>query len=460
MRSLFRIIRRYSLTAGMIICVIFISNIAAFFYLGGKKVAMTENHSFRRSTLEKVSQELFLQNGQWKLSEKGVQALQDSDMKWAMALDDRGKAVWEWQLPENFARSYTNREIARFTRWYLNDYPVVVWDTGSLLLVMGLDSRLFMRYSETFLLTDFTMIPEYIRITLMVNAVVVVILIFLLGYRFYHALKPLGLGVEKLSRQEPVKIREKGMTRDLAVQINQTSVILQEQKEKLNRRDQARTEWISGVSHDIRTPLALIVGYTDRLSKSSGLSEEEKHLAAAVCRQSLVIRQLITDLNLTSKLAYDAQPLNRQKCSPAYLLRECAADIYNEELEQGEESGQVDVELRIQPEMEKMYMDADGGLVKRALRNLIGNSVRHNPAGCQVLVHLFERDKMVCFSVTDTGKGIPELIVQNMENQSDKVHIMGLRLARQIARAHGGELEFLKRDTGFYDVEICFPVKL
>lgn len=134
----------------------------------------------------------------------------------------------------------------------------------------------------------------------------------LLGYRFYQALKPLGRGLEKLSREEEVKLREKGMTGILAAQLNRTSEILQEQKKRLTKRDLARTEWIAGVSHDIRTPLALIVGYTDRLSKSPNLNQEEKALADAVCRQSLVIRQLITDLNLTSKLAYEAQPLNKK----------------------------------------------------------------------------------------------------------------------------------------------------
>ena len=102
------------------------------------------------------------------------------------------------------------------------------------------------------------MLPEYIKIALIVNAAVIIVIVFLLGARFYHALKPLGIGIERLSRQEPVKLREKGMTRDLAVQINHTSEDSSGAKGKPEQKDQARTDWISGVSHDIRTPLALI----------------------------------------------------------------------------------------------------------------------------------------------------------------------------------------------------------
>ena len=99
-------------------------------------------------------------------------------------------------------------------------------------------------------------------IVLVLLLVLLLILFFVLflGYRFYRALKPVGKGIESLVEQEPLCLREKGMAGDLARKLNRVSDILQEQKKKLSRRDQARTEWISGVSHDIRTPLALILG--------------------------------------------------------------------------------------------------------------------------------------------------------------------------------------------------------
>ena len=98
------------------------------------------------------------------------------------------------------------------------------------------------------------------------------------------------------------------------------------------------------------------------------------------------------------------------------------------------------MELDISPEMEKAVVFADGNLVKRALRNLIGNSVRHNPQGCQIRIRLYEKDGMACFCITDSGTGIPQVVVENMDTQTEKIHIMGLRLARQIARAHGGNM--------------------
>lgn len=426
-------------------------------YWGYRTIKSDTNAKFSREAIEEIGQELYQKDGRWEITGSGIEKMKNMECQWVMALDDQGNVVWDWQLPEDFALSYSLKDVAVFTRWYLHDYPVAVWQSGDLLLVVGLDKETYMRFSELFPRSNVDGIPAYIRLAFTVNIVLILFFVLLLGYRFYKALKPIGKGIEKLSRQEPLHLKEKGMAGDLAGQLNRSSSVLQKQKEMLSRRDQARTEWISGVSHDIRTPLALIMGYSDKLKKEKNLSGDAKKSAEIICRQSLIISQLIDDLNLTSKLAYQAQPLKKSFCSPAQLLRECAADIYNEEIPE-EKSKETEIELYISPEAEKVRILADAGLLKRALRNLIGNSVRHNLEGCHVDICLGCRKDQVFWKIFDTGKGIPEVVVQNMDTQTERVHIMGLRLARQIARAHGGDLAFCKRETGTYDVEVFLPV--
>lgn len=456
MKSLFKIIFRYSVTAGVIILGTLICNMSVFLFWGYRTLEKDQPQKFDRAAVDEIGGQLYQENGQWKITETGIERAEDIECQWIMALDDEGTVVWEWRLPDDFARSYSLQDVAAFSRWYLNDYPVAVWRSGDLLLVVGLDKNSVVRYSEMFPLSNIRSIPGYFSMAFTMNVILILFLVLLLGYRFYKALRPIGKGIEKLSEQEPLNLKEKGMAGDLAKQLNQASAILQEQKEKLSKRDQARTEWISGVSHDIRTPLALILGYADKLKKDGSLDEEEKRAADIICRQSLIIRQLIEDLNLTSKLAYQAQPLKKTLCSPAQLLRECAADIYNEEITE-EKNTETEIELSISPEMEKVRISADPGLLKRALRNLIGNSVRHNPDGCQVRIRLRRTGTQIIWEIFDTGKGIPEIVVQNMDAQTEKVHIMGLRLARQIARAHGGDLRFCPRGTGTYDVKMAIP---
>ena len=454
MKSLLKIIFRYSVTAGVIIFAMLIFNVAAFMYWGYRTIKSDTNAKFSRGAIEEIGQELYQEDGRWEITGSGIEKMKNMECQWVMALDDQGRVVWDWQLPEDFALSYSLKDVAVFTRWYLHDYPVAVWQSGDLLLVVGLDKETYMRFSELFPRSNVDGIPAYLRLAFTVNTVLILFFVLLLGYRFYKALKPIGKGIEKLSRQEPLQLKVKGMAGDLAGQLNRSSSVLQKQKEILSRRDQARTEWISGVSHDIRTPLALILGYSDRLKKDESLSEDARKSAEIICGQSLIIRQLIDDLNLTSKLAYQAQPLKKSLCSPAQILRECAADMYNEETGEEVAEENTDIELIIDPETEKIKITADAGLLKRALRNLIGNSVRHNPGGCRVTVRLYIKEKKIIWEVRDSGKGIPEAVVENMDSQTEKIHIMGLRLVRQIAKAHGGDLVFRRRETGYYDAEM------
>lgn len=172
-----------------------------------------------------------------------------------------------------------------------------------------------------------------------------------------------------------------------------------------------------------------------------------------ICRQSLVIRQLIQDLNLTSKLAYHAQPLHKTEFSPAILLRECVAEFYNEGLEQNYE-----IEVAVTEEGEQVRLTGDVGLWKRALRNILGNSIRHNPAGCRITAGLKVGEGSVYYEIRDSGPGIPEKISDILEGRKreaeEGAHIMGLRLAGQIAAAHRGELQFIRRENGCCDIRL------
>lgn len=206
-----------------------------------------------------------------------------------------------------------------------------------------------------------------------------------------------------------------------------------------------RSDWIAGVSHDIRTPLALIVGYADELEKDGELSETHREKAAVIQKQSLMIKQLISDLNLTSKLEYQAQPLSTAEYSPAELLRECAADYYNQGLDD-----RYEIDLQIGQEEESIRLIGDKGLMLRAFCNLMGNSIRHNPEGCTVFVKMAGEGNRADILFSDSGPGIPAAVIGVLEHpdlyKNAAVHVMGLRIVRQIVEAHKGSVEFVKKE--------------
>lgn len=236
---------------------------------------------------------------------------------------------------------------------------------------------------------------------------------------------------------------------------------MEKQRHFLERRDSARTEWIAGVSHDIRTPLAVIVGYADQLESAEVLGAQEREWVEAIKIQSMNIRKLIEDLNLTSKLEYHMQPLRIQEFYPAALLRNLVAQILNEGY--GE---QYEINLSMEGEFAGLKIQGDEELIARAVRNLIHNSIRHNPQGCEVCVEgnileqvcTAEQENLVeqtsnlqgkiQITVSDTGKGISREVIDALEETDtqleygdQKPHIMGLRIVKQIVSAHGGSFK-------------------
>lgn len=468
MKGLWKIGSRYMLTAVLMTLFVMGVNFAVFICWGYRMIENDEDNSgvkFGRSKMEALGAEISLEEGEYLMSREGYGLLQESGFVWAMLVDQEGDVVWSHGLPPEIPLHYDLADIAVMSRWYLKDYPVGVWKNPLGLMVYGYAKDSVVRINLVSRMKVIERFPNYLRSMLLVNGMLLLGLIFILAWRFYRSLKPVEQGIMTLSEGELVDLPEKGSVRELAHRLNQASAALREKDEKLKRRDDARTDWIAGVSHDIRTPLALITGYSDELMHDERLPAELRWKAEAVRQQSMVIKELVGNLNLTSKLEYHSQPLKKAVFSPAEPLRECVAEYYNQGLRET-----YDIDVFIQKEAERERICADRGLLLRLFRNLIGNSIRHNPEGCRVNVSLCRVGQTVRYTFADTGSGIPEEVVTVLEGTAGqrmvdnaviacRIHIMGLRIASQIAAAHGGTLSFARRESGSYDGVLELPVE-
>lgn len=444
MKTLSKIILRYLISALIMLLLTLVLNVALYVVLGFRMVQDTN----RSVAHIRLAAEQFFENDEgFFLSEEGYAYLEEHYV-WAMMLDDDGAVIWDWKLPPALDHPYTAREIAVFSKWYLDDYPVTerITDYGLLVAAQERGTIWKMNISDSPKMLEF--IVRMIPITLIVNLGLLILIVFFLGIRFYGSLRTLEQGIRNLSEQTPIRLPEKGMTALLAKQLNKTSELLIRQREKLNQRDDARTAWISGVSHDIRTPLSLIMGYASDLKEDPALPKEQRRLAGIIRQQSLKIRQLIEDLNLTSRLAYHMQPLRMTDVRPSGLLRTVVSSFYNQGL-----SDSHIINLHIDPGVEQLTLQGDLSLLNRAFSNLIGNSIRHNPEGCTVTVTAYpgEENGEVCFQVSDDGRGIPgeviDALASGLPDTEKAPHIMGLRIVRQIFLAHGWEMIFTDANT-------------
>lgn len=189
------------------------------------------------------------------------------------------------------------------------------------------------------------------------------------------------------------------------------------------------------------------MGYASDLKEDPSLPEEQQRLAERIAHQSLKIKRLIEDLNLTSRLEYEMQPLRITELKPARLLRTIVSDFYNQGL-----SDVHTIDLYMDPDVEQVVLSGDAALLTRSFSNLIGNSIRHNPDGCTVSVAAgLQSSGSVCFQISDDGCGIPDAVLQALTaapaHTEKAPHIMGLRIACQIFRAHDWQVEFADANT-------------
>ena len=260
------------------------------------------------------------------------------------------------------------------------------------------------------------------------------------SWRGARHLQVVADGLDTLAQGGAVQLPTTGFAGELAEKLNETGEQLRRRNEIIARRDTARTDWIAGVSHDIRTPLALILGWGEQLQQDEALPAVARQKAAGICTQSEKIRSLIGDLNLTSKLQYGAQPLRRKAVTVGPFLRRCAAEFY-----ESPAAGDSTLELELTQAAEHTVVQADEALLLRAIENLLHNAVGHNAVPVHVTIRADAADGMLTIQVTDDGQGYPPAVLavlQAGETGENPPHILGLHVVEQILAAHGGTAAF------------------
>jgi len=367
---------------------------------------------------------------------------------WCILLNENGDIIWSLRKPADIPGHYSLNDIARLTRWFLCDYPVYVRTEDYGLFILGLPKNTVGKYSIEYTMKWFETLPLRILYVLALNFLAALALSSIIGSSLYKKIRLLTEGLDKLRREEAVALPAKGIFKEPFSNINKASQALARKNSLLSARDKARSNWISGISHDIRTPLSMVVGYGEQLAEDPELSEENQKYAAIITAQGLKIKKLIEDLNLISSLEYEMQPLRKKPLPICALLRSVASEVLNQDLP---ENYGISLALNC----EKAVVPADESLLARAFYNLLQNSISHNENGCQITISGFLRAESVQIIFADNGQGVPEKVLENLDTLPNTAHGFGLPMACKIIRAHGGA--FHAENKGGFVVTVELP---
>lgn len=418
-------------------------------------------------TAEKVAANLFQDENGYFLAEDTALELQKTNV-WAIFIDNATmKVVWQTDnLPDTIPMSYSVSDIANLTRGYIDGYPTFTGEVENGLVVLGYPKDSFWKHMWPS--WDYNLIanlPKTFLSVFAINVAFIFIIYVIANSKLLKSVKPIVGGIQALSTNEEVHIREKGLLSELAVNINKTSDILQTQSRQLRKRETARANWIAGVSHDIRTPLSMVMGYAGQLESDMQLSEDNRKRAAVIVKQSNRMRNLINDLNLASKLEYNMQPINPEKQNLIAVVRQVVVDFINMNIDE-----KYTIEWETDETLTSCPVCIDKDLIKRAVSNLIQNSMNHNEQGCHIFIRVVAEDNVYTVVVADDGMGATDEQIKKLnhsphymvcdENTSEQRHGLGLLIVKQIIFAHKGKMLIKHSEYGGFEVELSLPMTM
>jgi signal transduction histidine kinase len=255
---------------------------------------------------------------------------------------------------------------------------------------------------------------------------------------------------------------EKTDLAELATTFNQMADTINDNVDKLKAHDRLRQELVSNVSHDLRTPIAIIHGYTETMMiKDKQLSDQErKQYLHNISSSTEKLTKMVGQLFEYSKL--EAKQIEPQK--EPFLLSELAMDIYYKYQILAKERS---IDLKIEMEDGLPLVFADIALVERVIQNLVDNALKFTPEGGTITLQLKQTDTSVEMMVKDTGKGISEqeqvYIFERYRKASHNAKEnfgagLGLAIVKKILDIHQASIKVISKPDQGAAFQFALPV--
>ena len=430
MRNFGKFISKHLFIYLSVIILIVVFDLLLFFLaFNGTVNSISEDNPVQ--TLEKVSNNLTIQDGKYILNNRCQKDLITNNI-WGIVIDNSGNVIWQYNLPEEIPLKYSLQDVATFSKGYIKNYPVFTWKQENDLLVLGYPKNSYSKFVTNYLpLSAMQKTPIILFIMLVSNVTILFIVYYLSKRNVMLKVAPILNGLDKLSHGETVVLNINGELEDVGKRINETSL-------QLDKQNKARANWISGVSHDIRTPLSMIMGYADRITSSLDVEENTRKQANIIKIQSVKIKNLVQDLNLVSQLNYNVQPVKQTPVHLCKMIREIVVEYLNNNL-----NNKFDFELNLDCNTEQISIIGDERLLYRAIQNIISNSINHNENGCTISVSL----------------AVTPHYLQSTDERLDLRHGLGLLLVKEIISIHNGTVSISSALNNGFSTTISLPIK-
>lgn len=289
-------------------------------------------------------------------------------------------------------------------------------------------------------------IGRYILVFIILFVINVLFFSFLMMRKIKKPLEKIKTGMKEISEgNEEIYLEYKGEKEfaDICSSFNSMVKKLNEAEEEKKKLEESKQKMLADISHDLKTPITTIQGYSEAISQGVITSPQEvnKYLNV-IYQKSNNITELIDLLFQYVKMNHPDFKLNKENNDISEFMREIIAEYY----EEIEDKGFL-IEFEI-PE-ESMYCIFDKTQLKRAVSNLISNAIKYNDQGTTMRIELSESEHGHRIYVGDNGIGIPDELKEAIFNpfvRGDEARSstggtgLGLSITKQIIDKHNGTI--------------------
>lgn len=207
------------------------------------------------------------------------------------------------------------------------------------------------------------------------------------------------------------------------------------------KSERFKTELITNVSHDIKTPLTSIINYVDLLGKEELHNEKASEYLEVLDRQSSKLKKLIEDLVEASKASTGNLSVNSQQMDVSVFVTQTVGEFE-------EKLSLAGLELIVSKTEDTVYIMADGRHLWRVIDNLMSNICKYAQTGSRVYVNMEVTDKTVCITFRNiskyplniSGDELMERFVRGDKSRNTEGHGLGLSIAQSLMKLIDGDM--------------------
>ncbi|WP_291651171.1 HAMP domain-containing sensor histidine kinase [Clostridium sp.] len=288
----------------------------------------------------------------------------------------------------------------------------------------------------------------FIKIILVISIsfLLAIFIIYIYAFRKAKYIGELTKGIYEFSSGNlDYLISEKGKDelRFLAKGMNLMAKNLKNSIDSERNQERFKSELITNVSHDLRTPLTSIIGYLQLIDNEKTSEENKKRYTKSAIEKSYKLRDLIGDLFEYSKLQSNSVSLNKSNVNIIEIIEQSIGELYIEATEKN-------IVFIKRYEYSNINLSIDSSKIGRVFQNVLSNSVKYSRKNSNILINIFKKNNNIIISFEneieqESLKDIDKIFNRFYRcNESRNSEIpgsgLGLAIAKNIIDLHNGEI--------------------